>query len=429
MNGRGIYLELLTVNFLFNLSLLIVFLFFCIMWAEKSGKKRLDKGTAILYFVCSLVLCFIFSYRLNEEMLLDLRIVPYLIGSLYMGLSPILGLLIILIRAFHGFDIGFYIAVVFYGLFSFLLWYISPWFKKRTPKFRILFSVGVTLLVSLLILVGIEILAPPSHPLDLWFAYLFVPPLGVAMISYTIEVSEKNILMQQRLVKSEKLEAVEQMGAAISHEIRNPLTSAMGFLQLLDDDLLHVEKRNQYLSIIKEELQSAEKVIQDYLTFSKPMLESIEVFSVQEELNKILNLLQPTANKNSVKVASDYSSFNLIEGDRQKFHQCFINVVKNAIESMPTGGELSITTFANSSHVTINVQDTGVGMTKEHIERLGEPYYSTKGNNGTGLGVMVAHSIVRAMNGTVNVKSKVGVGTIFTFTFHLSLQNEKNPTN
>ena len=159
------------------------------------------------------------------------------------------------------------------------------------------------------------------------------------------------------------------------------------------------------------------------------MLESIEVFSVQEELNKILNLLQPTANKNSVKVASDYSSFNLIEGDRQKFHQCFINVVKNAIESMPNGGELSITTFANSSHVTINVQDTGVGMTKEHIERLGEPYYSTKGNNGTGLGVMVAHSIVRAMNGTVNVKSKVGVGTIFTFTFHLSLQNEKNPTN
>ena len=260
MNGRGIYLELLTVNFLFNLSLLIVFLFFCIMWAEKSGKKRLDKGTAILYFVCSLVLC-ISSYRLNEGMVLDLRIVPYLIGSLYMGLSPILGLLIILIRAFHGFDIGFYIGVVFYGLFSFLLWYISPWFKKRTPKFRILFSVrSSTLLVSLLILVGIEIIAPPSHSLDLWFAYLFVPPLGVAMISYTIEVSENNILMQQRLVKSEKLEAVEQMGAAISHEIRNPLTSAMGFLQLLDDDLLHVRKGINTSQLLKRNYSQPKKL-------------------------------------------------------------------------------------------------------------------------------------------------------------------------
>lgn len=423
--GRGIPLELLTVHFLFNLSLLIVFLFFCLMWAEKSGSKRLNKETAILYFAGSLVLCFVFSYRLNEEMILDLRIVPFLIGSLYMGISPILGLLLIVIRGFHGIDLGFYIAVIFYGLFSFLLWRISPWFIKRTSKFRILFSVGVTLFVSLVLLVGLEILAPPKHPLDVWFAYLFVPPLGVAMISYIMEVIEKNIILRQRLVKAEKLDAVEQMGAAISHEIRNPLTSAMGFLQLLEDDLLQVEKRNQYLAIIKEELESAEKVIQDYLTFSKPTLESIEVLEVQEELNKILKLLQPSANRNSVKVISDYSSINFIEGDRQKFHQCFVNVVKNAIESMPNGGDLSITTFANPSHVTIIIKDTGVGMTKEQTERLGEPYYSTKGDKGTGLGVMVAHSIVKAMKGTVHVKSKVGVGSIFTFSFQLSIKNAK----
>ena len=422
-------MELLTVHFVFNLALLIVLFFFCSMWVEKSGEKRLSKGIATLYFVISLVLCFIFSYRLNEEMVLDLRIVPFLIGGLYMGLSPILGLLIIIIRGFHGIDLGFYLAVIFYGLFSYVLWYMSPWFLKRTSKFRILFSVGLTFIISLIMIIGLEFIATPNHKFDVWFAYLLVPPLGVAMLSYIMEVIEKNILLRQRLVKAEKLDAVEQMGAAISHEIRNPLTAAIGFLQLLEDDLLQIEKRNQYLSIIKEELQSAERVIQDYLTFSKPTLESIEVFEVQEQLDKILKLLQPSANKNSVKVVSEYSSLNLIEGDRQKFHQCFINVLKNAIESMPNGGDLIVTTHADSSVVTIMIQDTGVGMTKDQLARLGEPYYSTKGDKGTGLGVMVAHSIVRAMNGTVNVKSKVGVGTIFTFTFQITEGKEEIHVN
>ena len=215
-----------------------------------------------------------------------------------------------------------------------------PLVFKTSSKYRILFSVGLTFLVSLLILVGLEILSPPEHTLDFWFAYLFVPPLGVAMISYIIEGIRKNVLLRQRLVKAEKLEAVEQMGAAISHEIRNPLTSAMGFVQLLEDDLLDLDKRNQYLTILKEELQSAENVIQDYLTFSKPTIESVEVFQVEEELNQILKLLQPSANWNSVKVVSDYNSLNYIQGDRQKFHQCFVNVIKNAIESMPNGGDI-----------------------------------------------------------------------------------------
>lgn len=427
--GRGITLELLTVHFLFNLSLLIVWLFFCLMWAEKSGSKGLKSWTSILYFVGSLALCYLFSFRLNDEMVLDLRIVPFIIGSLYMGLSPILGLIIIVIRGFHGIDFGFYTALFFYPLFSIATWYISPWFMKLNWKCRMLVSVSLTLMVSLLMIVVLEIIVNPIHSLDLWFAYLFIPPLGVAMISYILEGIEKNNLLIQRLVKAEKLEAVEQMGAAISHEIRNPLTSAMGFVQLLEDDQLHVDKRKQYLLILKEELQSAEKVIQDYLTFSKPKIESVEVFQVQEELTQIVKILQPSSNWNSVRVVCDYSSFDFIEGDCQKFHQCFFNVVKNAIESMPNGGVLTITTRSSASHVTVMIQDTGVGMTKEQIVRLGEPYYSTKGDKGTGLGVMVVHSIVKAMKGTIEVKSKVGVGTTFTFTFNLYSHQKRHPSS
>jgi two-component system sporulation sensor kinase B len=397
------------------------------MWAEKSGNKRLYKGTAVMYFIISLVLCYIFSYRLNDGMVLDLRIVPFMIGGLYLRLSPILGLLIIILRGFHGIDIGFFIAVAFYGLFSLLIWRISPWFLKRTSKDRIFFAVSVTLMVSLAILVALQILASPNdHPLDLWFAYLFVPPLGVAMISYIMEVIEKNTLLQQRLVKSEKLEAVEQMGAAISHEIRNPLTSAIGFVQLLQDDSLDSEKRKQYLSILKGELESAERVIQDYLTFSKPFIESVEELDIHEELNHVLKLMQPIANRHSVKISTRFSSNGLIEGDKQKFHQCFINVIKNAIESMSNGGDLFIETLSTRTTISIRIQDTGEGMTKEQLDRLGEPYYSTRGASGTGLGVMVVYSIVRAMKGTIEVQSEVGKGTVFQFSFELNSQLQES---
>ncbi|MFX3675121.1 MAG: ATP-binding protein [Paenisporosarcina sp.] len=408
-------MQSLTVHFLFNLSLCIVLLFFCVTWAESVGKPY--KGTAIFYFIVSLILCSIFSYPLEEGIVLDLRIVPFLIGGLYLGLSPILGLLIVIIRGFHGIDIGFWIAVVFYGLFSFLIWFISPWFLKLPSRCRILFTVGVTLLVSMLLLIGLEVLASPQHSLDIWFAYLFVPPLGVAMISYIIEVMEKNKYLRQRLVKSQKLEAVEQMGAAISHEIRNPLTSAIGFAQLLQDASLEKDKRTQYLSILKEELDSAERVIQDYLTFSKPFIELVEELDIHKELSHVINLLQPLANQHSVKVLTNFSSNGLVEGDRQKFHQCFINVIKNAIESMPNGGELKVDTLTSSTGIVIQIKDSGEGMTKEQLARLGEPYYSTKGAKGTGLGVMVVYSIVRAMNGIIEVKSEVGRGTTFLFTF------------
>ena len=411
------------MHFLFNLSLLIVLLFFCILWVEKSNSLRLYQMTSVLFFVVAMILCNVFSYRLSEDIVLDLRIVPFLVGGLYLGLSPLLGLLLIVSRGFHGLDMGFYIAVLFYGLFSFVVWRISPWFLKLTSKKRIGFAVGVTLLVSLLLLSALGIVYSPKQWMDLWIAYLFIPPIGVAMISYCIEVIDKNLLLREHIVKSKKLEAVEQMGAAISHEIRNPLTSALGFVQLLQDGSLQKETRTEYLNILKEELESAERVIQDYLTFSKPKIESMEKLNVSEELNNVLKLLHPIANKNSVEYAIALTPDCFIEGNRQKFLQCFINVMKNAIESMPQGGILIVGTEIDSKKVTIRIQDTGTGMTKEQVNRLGEPYYTTKGGKGTGLGMMVVFSIVRAMNGTVHVESDVGKGTRFEFSFKLCSQN------
>ncbi|WP_286231136.1 sensor histidine kinase [Neobacillus mesonae] len=317
----------------------------------------------------------------------------------------------------YGINLGFYQTIVLYVPFAIVAWRLFPWFGKQPAIRRMAISVLISMALGMLSFVGLRFNETESSLLDVLAAYLFIPPLGVLIISYSIEFFRRNEEMKQQLIKAEKLKAVEQMGAAISHEIRNPLTAATGFVQLLQDDYLPRQKRKEYLSIVKEELLSAERVIQDYLTFAKPALETIEEINVKSELRQTINLLQPLANQNSVEIHTDFSIIGFIKGDLQKFRQCFVNILKNAIEAMPNGGYLSVSTEFSQTEVTITVKDTGEGMTSEQLARLGEPFYSTKGKNGTGLGMMVVYSIVKAMDGTIRVQSEVGNGTTILVKF------------
>jgi two-component system sporulation sensor kinase B len=407
----------ITKHFFFNLSLLIIILFFALVWAEKNSKFRFSKGCSLFWLLFMMWICFQFSFQPSPHYFFDLRLIIVIIGGLYVGGGPALALSVIIMRGFYGIEPGFYSNLLLYLPLGIILWKLYPWFWKQVPKKRIRVSVTMAMIISVLTVITMEISIPPENRFDAWFAYLVIPPMGVGMISYVIEFAKRNLDIRENLVRTEKLEAVEQMGAAISHEIRNPLTAAIGFVQLLQEQKLPPRKRMEYLTIVKAELESAEQVIQNYLTFSKPALDKIEEINVKKELIQVINILRPTANQNSVEINSNFALLGSIKGDRQKFHQCFLNVIKNAIEAMPRGGQLYIETQYSSTHITIEIKDTGVGMTPDQLQRLGEPYYSTKGSKGTGLGMMVVFSIVRAMEGSVQVKSEMGIGTVFRFYF------------
>ncbi|CAH2713661.1 Sensor histidine kinase RcsC [Neobacillus rhizosphaerae] len=377
----------------------------------------LPKTSIVIIFFVIIWICIQFSYNPISYARYDLQIIPLVIGGFYFGVGPMLVLATIIIRFFYGVNLGFYQTVILYGSFALVVWRLYPWFWQQAPIRRILVSVCNGMALGILTVLGMRLYNTPTYWLDAWLAYLVIPALGIGIISYLIEIYKRNNKMRQQLIKSEKLKAVEQMGAAISHEIRNPLTAAIGFVQLLEDDYLSRQKRKEYLSIVKEELHSAEKVIQDYLTFVKPSISLSEEINVKSELRQIIKLLQPLANQNSVEILTDFSIIGFIKGDPQNFHQCLINVMKNAIEAMPRGGYLTISTEYNQNYITITVKDSGIGMTREQLERLGEPFYSTKGKNGTGLGMMVVYSIVRAMDGMIDVESEVGYGTIIQFEF------------
>lgn len=407
----------ITKHLFFNLSLMIILLFVGLLYLEKSKKFSLSKPSYIGLFILTIWLCIQFSYAPVSYARFDLRMIPLVLGGLYVGIGPILIGAMVAIRGFYGINIGFWQTLALYIPLAFILWRFHPWFFKQAPARRILCTICMGMILGILTVLGMSFDVAPLNLVDAWFAYLVIPSLGIGIISYGIEFIRKTNEMQQELIKAEKLKAVEQMGAAISHEIRNPLTAASGFVQLLQDDYLSRQKRKEYLAIVKEELFSAERVIQDYLTFAKPALESLEELNVKSELRQIISILQPLANQNSVEIITDFSIIGFIKGDGQKFRQCFVNVLKNAIESMPHGGYLHVFTEYSQNDVTIKVKDTGIGMSPQQLERLGEPFYSTKGKNGTGLGMMVVYSIVRAMDGSIWVESDVGKGTTFHFQF------------
>ncbi|MEH7254825.1 HAMP domain-containing sensor histidine kinase, partial [Neobacillus niacini] len=378
----------------------------------------LSKTTIIIFFILLLWVCIQFSYNPVAFARYDLRIIPIVIGGLYLGIGLILVAAMLIIRSFYGIDMGLAGTVLLYIPLAIAFFRLSPWFWKQSSDRRITIAISLGIILGILTLAGMEgIIHTSSNWFDAWFAYTVIPPLGIGLIAYSIEYIKKSVEIKHQLIKVEKLKAVEQMGAAISHEIRNPLTAASGFVQLLNDDYLPRHKRREYLSIVKDELNSAEQVIQDYLTFAKPALVSIEELNVKNELKQIINILTPMANQNSVEIITDFSVIGFIKGDRQRFRQCFINILKNAVEAMQNGGHLYIETHFSKDYVTICVRDTGIGMSSEQLERLGEPYYSTKGKNGTGLGMMVVYSIVRAMNGFIRVESEIGAGTTFRIKF------------
>ncbi|WP_236034868.1 sensor histidine kinase [Alkalihalobacterium elongatum] len=224
------------------------------------------------------------------------------------------------------------------------------------------------------------------------------------------------------LKKLEKLKIVSEIAASISQGVRNPLTVTRGFIQLLRGTDIPDDKKDMYIKLSLEELDRAEEIITDYLTFAKPSLENVKLLDLTDELTYVIKVVSPYATMYNVTILSEFSPNLFIAGEKQKFHQCLINLIKNGIEAMPDGGELSIKLEQEEDNAVIHIQDSGVGMTEEQVKRLGTPYYTTK-NKGTGLGTMVVFSIIKVMQGEISVKSKAGVGTCFTLAFPIVKQN------
>jgi two-component system, sporulation sensor kinase E len=221
---------------------------------------------------------------------------------------------------------------------------------------------------------------------------------------------------QREIIQSEKLAVVGQLAAATAHEIRNPLTSIKGFLQLIDQRMKGNPREGeigQYTKIMLEEADRMEKIIRDFLLMTKPSDVTREKVSVNEVIERMLVLVQNQAILRNINVVTELQPVVEVMMHKEAIQQVVLNLLQNALEAMNIGGTLTIRTAEEAEHVLVCVNDTGVGMTEAEVANLGSPFYSTK-MEGTGLGLTVSTKIIREHRGRLDVQSVKGEGTTFT---------------
>jgi signal transduction histidine kinase len=222
--------------------------------------------------------------------------------------------------------------------------------------------------------------------------------------------------LEAQLHRSDRLAMIGQIAAGTAHEIRNPLTSIKGFIQLLQSALesRNLEREVGYLSIVQSEIDRINELVNEFLLLGKRKDTSYRPTSVAQTIHNILPIIMSEANLHSITV-NYLVADNLppVHADSELLKQVFLNICKNAIEAMEENGVLKIVErLSDDQMIHIDIHDTGSGIPEYLMDKIFDPFFTTK-ENGTGLGLAVCQRIVHDMGGQITVSSGTG-GTTFT---------------
>ncbi|WP_191561416.1 ATP-binding protein [Metabacillus idriensis] len=410
------------LNFLLVLSPLLIIQ---LLYMRKETNKKMNKWFFALLPALAIILNMLYPFKIEDEFFFDFRRIPLIMGLLYGGYP--LGIFLFAVTAVTRVILGgsgIITTVVMSGLLVLFVPMISSYYLKSRLRKKLILVVSIVMLSLLLTVIHIDVAYGLSFHADFYIELFVLHLIATVIGTVLFETIVQNFNLLKRVIKAEKLEVVSHLAASISHEVRNPLTTTKGFLQLLRDHDISQEKKEEYIEISLNELDRATNIIKDYLTFARPEAENNDPIDVHSELKNCLNVMSPLAQMENVQLIEHFCSDDiLVLGDPLKLKQSLINLIKNGIESHSAGGILEVTTTKGLTHIKIIISDQGKGMSEEQVIRLGEPYFSTK-TNGTGLGMMVSYSIIEAMKGTIHVKSKPDSGTAFTIFLPIYQSNE-----
>lgn len=218
--------------------------------------------------------------------------------------------------------------------------------------------------------------------------------------------------MEELLRRSEKLTMVGQLAAGVAHEIRNPLTTLKGFIQLQE----RTGKVNHtHTTMMLSELDRINLIVSEFLVLSKPQAVRFQEKDMRQILSEVLSLLDSQAHMHGVSFLVNYEEdLPLVRCEENQMKQVFINVIKNAIEAMPDGGRIDFAVeLLTSNRVQVQVRDHGIGIPEENLSKMGDPFFTNK-EKGTGLGLMVTQRIIDNHKGTFAIESKENEGTVVT---------------
>ncbi|WP_141432628.1 nitrogen regulation protein NR(II) [Bacillus sp. 03113] len=225
------------------------------------------------------------------------------------------------------------------------------------------------------------------------------------------------------------LAGIGRMAAFFAHEIRNPLTTIIGFAQVLEKNPIIKADPSiaHYASIIREEADKMEYLIQELLSLSKSHLnqDHLSIIDVKQSIEKIITINEMKTSQTSIQFKANLEMETYVTGNAHRFERLMINLIKNAIEAIGTTGTIFINVIKHKKEVEISIIDDGPGIPPEQLEQIFYPFYTTK-DEGTGIGLPICKTIVETLNGTLDVQNHPNMGAKVTITLPQSRNTSFN---
>jgi two-component system NtrC family sensor kinase len=230
------------------------------------------------------------------------------------------------------------------------------------------------------------------------------------------------IRLEDQLIQNDKLTSIGLLAAGVAHEVNTPLAVISSYSQMLRKEMSPDDPRFKLLEKITKQTFRASEIVNSLLNFSRSNATEFTEIDIHQVINETLSLLEHQFKGARIHVYRVLEAENPVTfGNGGKLQQVFLNLFVNARDAMPEGGELRVFTEIMDSKLEIIVQDTGVGISREHIKKIYDPFFTTKAaGKGTGLGLSVSYGIVQEHSGMISVESKPGVGTSFRLEFPLA---------
>lgn len=399
-------------DLLLHLSI-IMFLGFIynFLYAQRRYAYRLQ------LFVCAVIIALfitmVFPVEFKNGLVFDMKLIPFFISFFYIGISQSLLLIgfMLWIQIMLSVE-GVFIIIINY-FFMFLLFTGLKSRYERTTLLKKILIAGSTYTLITLTRISSLVQSNLTDQIPFLLVFSLVSFLALGATIYIIEITNFQLKTISELQKAEKMSAISQLSASIAHEIRNPMTTIKGFMQVLKHDKNLTEDQKLYINVSLHELERTQTIINNFLSMAKPNIKQDDVIELSSLLEEIAEFMRPFALYSNIEIHLTMEESLSAKGDANELRQVFINIIKNGIEAMPDGGIFYIKATRSGEFTRIEFKDEGVGISHKLFSRLGQPYFSTK-EKGTGLGLMICYDIIKRMNGEITVDSIEKVGTTFT---------------
>ncbi|MFJ7994784.1 transporter substrate-binding domain-containing protein [Peribacillus frigoritolerans] len=232
-----------------------------------------------------------------------------------------------------------------------------------------------------------------------------------AVLNFFDSTEQKQL--ERKVAQDDRLRSLGQLVAGIAHEIRNPLTSILTYTQLLPKKFASADFRTFFSEQVTSEITRLNTLINDLLDYARPKKSEPVTFSLNEAMAGIELLLKPKIKEKNLSIVREFAGDIQATADTQQIKQVLVNVILNAIQASNTGGTLIFRAYYRDVFTVVEIEDEGIGISEEDIDKIFEPFYTRK-PNGVGLGLSITYQLVKENDGIIETRSEVGKGTVVT---------------